>query len=518
MPSLSASLRSNVRSDERARARHALAATALSIWLSALCSVGCRDMREDANYCSTCASGETSDGTMTGPQSTDPGSESSSTSDPPSSSGGRMGGSMTSTSNQAGTGNGSQAASGAAQSGGASATSGSSGVPTAGARGPQAGTAARDANSGSGGSGQPERDAGNGDTGPIGMRDAGSQEPTEPEPTPDAGPTTPPLPCNGPCPNDRPVCDETKAVPQCVQCTAQEQFACVGATSTCDVEQQKCVQCTPDDARHCDSATPTCNQDNRCVVCTRELPTSCPVAQPLCDNEQRCVVCLPGRTEYCPDNRTMCNADGQCVECMDDSQCGDPAKPRCDRENNSCVGCDRAQDCARFPGASVCDEESKRCVACSPTGDLCAVGQYCDPGINQCVVGMPKKRSCEPCNNNSDCGDSPSIAACLEGQQDNGRFCFGATPAETPLCEPGYTAVRGPAGIMYCMPINSLSCTAINNELNNKGCDNANDCGRGGQCPMPPPDNTTCKLSCSDPLGCPAPLYCDVAAKTCMRQ
>lgn len=513
MPSLSASLQSNVRTGERMR--HA--AAALSIWLIALSSVACRDMREDANYCSSCAIGETSDGMMSGPQSTDPGSESSSTSEPPSTSGGRVGGSMTTTSNQAGTGNGSQAASNAAPSGGASAASGNSGSPTAGARGPRAGTAAASGNGGSG-SGEPERDAGNSEPGSNGMRDAGAQEPTEPEPTPDAGSTQPPLPCNGQCPNDRPVCDETKPVPQCVQCTAQEQFACVGATSTCDVEQQKCVQCTPDDARHCDGATPTCNQDNRCVVCTRELPTSCPVAQPICDNEQRCVLCLPGRTENCPDDRLMCNADGQCVECMDDSQCGDPAKPRCDRESNSCVGCDRAQDCAKFPGAAVCDEESKACVACSPTGDLCAVGQYCDPRINQCVIGMPKKRSCEPCSNNSDCGDSPSIAACLDGQQDNGRFCFEATPAETPLCEPGYTAVRGPAGIMYCMPINSLSCTAINNELNNKSCDNANDCGRGGQCPMPPPDNPTCKLACSDPLGCPAPLYCDVAAKVCKRQ
>jgi hypothetical protein len=516
MPSLSASLQSNVRSDERAR--RPLAAAAVMTWL-AVCSVACRDMREDANYCSSCTSGETSDGTMTGPQSMDPGSESSGTSDPPSSSGGRTAGSMTSTSNQAGTGNGSQAASAAAPSGGASAASGSSGVPTAGTRGPQAGAAARGGNAGNSEPNSSERDAGNGDTGSNGMRDAGSQEPTEPEPTPDAGATAPPLPCNGPCPNDRPVCDETKAVPQCVQCTAQEQFACVGATSTCDVEQQKCVQCTPDDARHCDNATPTCNQDNRCVVCTRELPTSCPNAQPLCDNEQRCVECLPGRTEYCTDNnRTMCNADGRCVECMDDAQCGDPMKPRCDRATNSCVGCERAQDCEKFAGASVCDEESKKCVACSPTGELCAAGQYCDPGLFQCVTRAPKKRSCEPCNNNADCGDSPSIAACLRGQQENGTFCFAATVTATPLCEPGYTAVGGPAGIMYCMPIGSLSCTAINSELSNKSCDNANDCGRGGKCPMPPPDNTTCKLACDDPLGCPAPLYCDLTAAVCKRQ
>jgi hypothetical protein len=516
MPSLSASLQSNVRSDERARARRQLAAAAVMTWL-AVCLFACRDMREDANYCSSCTSGEISDGTVTGPQSMDPGSESSGTSDPPSSSGGRTAGSMTSTSNQAGTGNGSQAASAAASSGGASAASGSSSsVPTAGARGPQAGAAARGGNTSNSEPNSSERDAGNGDTGSNGMRDAGSQEPNEPAPTPDAGSTTPPLPCNGQCPNDRPVCDETKAVPQCVQCTAQEQFACVGATSTCDVEQQKCVQCTPDDARHCDGATPTCNQDNRCVVCTRELPTSCPGAQPLCDNEQRCVECLPGRTEYCTDNRTMCSADGRCVECMDDAQCGDPMKPRCDRETNSCVGCDRAQDCAKFPGASICDEESKKCVACSPTGDLCPVGQYCDRAIYQCLQAPPKKSGCAPCELDSECAESPSIAACLNGQQESGKFCFTATLAAPSICDPGYTAVRGPAGIMYCMPFNSLSCTAINHAASNDSCDDNNDCGRGGQCPMAP---STCKLSCSDSQPCPAPFFCDSSAmpKVCKR-
>ena len=501
MPSHSAYLQSNVRSGERARARRPLAAAVFMSVLSALCSVGCRDMREDANYCSSCASGEPSDGTMTEPQSTDPGSEVMGSSAPSSSSGGHTAGSMTSTSNQAGTGNGSQAASPAAPSGGASAASGSSGVPTAGTRGPQAGAAARGGNAGPSSS---ERDAGNADPGSS-MRDAGSQEPTEPEPTPDAGAMTPPLPCNGQCPNDRPVCDETKAVPQCVQCTAQEQFACVGATSTCDVEQQKCVQCTPDDARHCDDATPTCNQDNRCVACRLDVPTSCPSAQQICDNEQRCVECLPGRTEYCPDNRTMCNADGQCVECMNDAQCQNPGKPRCDSATNSCVGCERAEDCGRFPDAPVCDEESKQCVACSPTGALCPAGSFCARDIYQCLPGTPKRRGCEPCATDSDCAESPSVAACIE--QDNDSFCFTAAIPAAPLCEQGYTAmsVRGRGDIMYCMPV--ASCPAISNALNNKSCTSSNDCGRGGQCPMAPAN--TCKLSCSDSQPCPAPFYCD---------
>jgi hypothetical protein len=382
------------------------------------------------------------------------------------------------TSNQAGTGNA------AAASGGASAASGSGNVPTAGTRGAQAGAAAR---GGNGGQTSNDRDAGNGnaDSGMSVPRDAGSPEPTEPEPTPDAGPQTPALPCNGTCPNDRPVCDETKTVPQCVQCTAQEQFACVGETRTCDVAQQKCVQCTPQDARNCADSTPNCNGDNRCVVCTADRPNSCPVAQPLCDNEQRCVECLPGRTEGCPSERTMCNADGRCVACMNDAQCLEAAKPRCDTQTNACVGCEGESDCVRFADRPICEEGTKACVACSPTGDkLCPVGNYCDRQMYQCVPGEPKQRSCEPCQNDRDCAESPSIAACIP--QDNGRFCFTATIAVAPLCEPNFVAANVPGRAdMYCTPLSSISCPAINNALNNKICTSANECGRGGLCPMP---------------------------------
>ena len=509
MPSLSASQKSHP------RIHRPLAAAGLITWLLALCASGCRDMREDANFCSTCTGAENPDGTMASPQDSTPSSEAQSTT-PPSASGGRTAGSATSTSNQAGNGNNAQGASAAAPSSG-------SGGPTAGARGPQAGAAARGgngANSGtSGNSGNSGgRDAGASDSGSEPTRDAGRQEPQEPqepEPTPDAGQMTPALPCNGSCPNDRPVCDETKATPQCVQCTAEEQFACVGATSTCDVEQQKCVQCTPEDARHCDGATPTCNKDNRCVVCTADLPTSCPAAQPLCDNEQRCVECLPGRTENCTFDRSMCNADGRCVACMNDSHCTDPSKPRCDTQTNSCVGCEGNSDCTRFPVANVCDRETNRCVACSPTGEPCAAGQYCDRNLYQCVPGLPKKRGCERCSTDSDCADSPTIAACIESQQDNDRFCFVTVVAATPVCEQGYapTPVRGRDNLMYCMPVSTLSCPAIASALSNKECSNANECGRNGQCPMEP-DNT-CKVRCSDNQSCPAPMYCD--AQVCKR-
>lgn len=528
MPSLSASQNSTACPSVHARLSRPLAAAAYLIGLCALGAAGCRDTREDPNFCTSCASDESSTGAQEELPPEDPSSEPMTTTPPDSSAG-----SMTSSSTQAGSR--AQTASADAASGGSSAA-GSSSAGTSGAR---AGAAAR------GGSGAADRDAGL-DNGSSNPRDAGSQQPMEPEFPRDAGPMTPAMPCNGPCPNDRPVCDETKPVPQCVQCTADQQFACIGETPTCDVEQQKCVECTPQDARNCRNGNKrTCNKDNRCVACTAELPGSCPPAQPVCDNEERCVECLPDRPEHCTGERSVCNGDrcvecipgrpehcagkgersicdgDRCVECMSDTDCGDLAKPRCDLQTNSCLPCEGNNDCARFPGANVCENERKACVGCSPTGELCPVGQFCDRNTFQCQRADPKKPACERCENDPECADSESIAACIVSpQDDNYKFCSRATDATAPRCPNGYmpTSVPGrSAKLLYCTPIGTLSCPAIQSALNSLPCMSESDCGRAGKCPSPMPPDNICSLSCTDTKGCPDPLRCDPNLQRCVR-
>jgi hypothetical protein len=114
----------------------------------------------------------------------------------------------------------------------------------------------------------------------------------------------------------------------------------------------------------------------------------------------------------------------------------------------------------------------------------------------------------------TECADSPSIAACIE--QDNDRFCFAATPTAVPFCEQGYVATMVPSrpNAMYCMPASTMSCAAITNAQANKACMEPGECGKGGVCPMP---ENVCRQSCTSSQECPAPLYCEQTAKVCRR-
>lgn len=503
MPHLSAPALSHVSAQKRAR-RSLTAA----VWIAIIGLSACRDTREDTNFCSTCGS---ADGVGTDMGAQEDGSGNAATTDGSSPGTGVTPGAgmmstmatmaamptmSSSTSAQAGAGGPAQSANAAATSGGAGTSSGS--AATAGARA-QAGGAARPGtgvNGANGGSGS-DPDA------PGVPRDAGMTEPT-----PDAG-TPAPTPCNGACPDSSPVCDESVTPARCVECTADNRLACSGDTKTCDLEQNRCVQCTANDARNCDRETPVCNQENRCVRCTNERAESCPAAQPICIDEARCVECRTN-DDCRTGDRNMCNAENKCVTCMNDAQCMDPAYPRCDAATNGCVGCETSNDCgARFPQTPFCEKQTKTCVTCLPNGESqCGAGLFCDPGASYtCAPGRPTLQNCTPCQEDKDCGQAPSISACIP--HDNGRYCFAAARSAAPTCDPGYfpaPAASHPQ-LMYCLPINPVTCSTIANALNERMCENPGDCGSGGLCP-PMPDNR-CRLSCGGDEQCPAPMRCD---------
>lgn len=502
MPSLSASSQSNACTRSRAL-------TAL-VWVASLCALACRDTREDANYCSTCATGETAESVNTDMSVQEGGTSAPATEDPigAANSGVKTGPGMMSTMpTQAGAG---RAATGAAATSGAgNVNSGASAA--AGTRAGQAGTAARsgsNANSGGGGI-----TAANGGSSANPSRDAGTGT-GNPEPAPDAGNPTP-MPCNGSCPASNPVCDESKTPAQCVQCTIEDQRECKGDTRTCDFEQNKCVQCTLNDARNCPRDAAVCNAENRCVHCTSERVDSCPPAQPICIDESRCVECRTNND--CRDgNRTMCNTDGACVTCLNDGQCMDPASPRCDAATNACVGCESSSDCAgRFPGTPHCDKQTKACVVCLPDSDmLCEAGLFCDANSHTCVPGTPNRRNCDTCMLDKECAQSPSISACIE--HENGRHCFATAPGAMPRCEPGYmpASVQGRSQL-YCLPISPATCQAIADAVVEKMCMKPEDCAKGSQCQMP---ELRCRLACNAGQQCPAPLTCDEQNRVCKKR
>jgi hypothetical protein len=457
---------------------------------------GCRDTREDANYCSNCGpndAGATKQGMSAAMASDGSGSAQAEGSgvraNPPS-------GGSTSTASGTPAMSTTPNMSMAGQAGSGTRPAASSGGRAA----PAAGTPATAADGGS----DPQTPSGG--SGSSAPRDAGtSEQDPDTEPPRDAGSTAPPVPCGGQCPPQTPVCDETRS--QCVQCTAQNQLACIAPTATCDVAQNKCVECTPDNPRECDPETPVCNRNNRCVRCTNDLPNSCPEAENICDNEMRCVECQPGGFNTCPMERGLCRQDGKCVTCMEDANC-DATRPVCDRNTNACIGCRGPSDCGtRFPLTPFCDKDIQQCVACSPSESQCGVGSFCDATTYACLPDIPLRGACQPCAADNECGKSQSISACIE--QGGAKSCFIAVARSNGVCEPGYEPqpVPGrPPELSYCMPSAASSCPALTNAVLGTACTSDAECGRNGKCL-----EGTCTVSCVVSQDCPSPLSCNAA-------
>src|SRR5262245_28067702 len=78
--------------------------------------------------------------------------------------------------------------------------------------------------------------------------------------------------------------------------------------------------------------------------------------------------CSPG----CADG-SVCEADaGVCVACLRDTDCGDPARPRCDVTTHACVVCTADADC---PLGKVC--KAGACLDGCSAQHGCAANESC---------------------------------------------------------------------------------------------------------------------------------------------
>jgi hypothetical protein len=112
---------------------------------------------------------------------------------------------------------------------------------------------------------------------------------------------------------------------------------------------------------------------------------------------------------------------GACVACVSNTDCLDPALPRCNPSLNRCVACDVGADCRQGevclaqptytcvpscatamlicpPRAAYCDPLRKVCLACTDSAQ-CGLGQTCDT-----VSGR-----CGECVADSDCRRNPLV-------------------------------------------------------------------------------------------------------------
>jgi hypothetical protein len=142
-----------------------------------------------------------------------------------------------------------------------------------------------------------------------------------------------------------------------------------------------CASCTSDLDCARNSTEVFCDKTTYlCVACRSDK--DCPSTD-ICDPEvKKC-------SRLCTSN-AMCAGDclldggidgGYCVECLTDSECTDPAYPRCDHQ---CFQCLDDADCAASQAGPFCWTQRHRCVECLQDSDCSGVNVTCTTGQHLC--------------------------------------------------------------------------------------------------------------------------------------
>lgn len=247
-----------------------------------------------------------------------------------------------------------------------------------------------------------------------------------------------------------------------------------------------------------DPKKPVCDQANHlCVPCTSDNH---------CDPGQLCNLashtCLNGCSQghACAPDGGICEQDaGLCVDCLADSDCLDPAKPRCDSASHRCFPCNPTNDncpwstyCALQAGEYKCASGCKADPDCNPQAPDGGLGGDDDGGVPDGGMGGGKpmlycevaKHMCVQCTTDEHCP--------------LGSICRGN------LCVPGCTLQHGCDKMLACcgMPGN-LQCTDTTGDFQNcGGCGVV--CQGGFNC---------CNSGCSDPRN--DVLNCGMCGNAC---
>lgn len=246
----------------------------------------------------------------------------------------------------------------------------------------------------------------------------------------------------------------------------------------CETKQGLCVPCVDDS--HCPAG-------QVCAMPSHNCAKGCSMAHPEC-----------GDAGICDPNSKAC------VQCFKDSDCADPANPRCDANQHLC-----------FP--------------CLPQNDNCAMGSYCaQSGQNYtCAAG---------CKDDSDCGGLAPDAGTSDGGISDGGMPGGhcvqnkcsdcKIDTDCPLgkickagaCSDGCSNIQGCPAMFACCAAKCVDTTLDyqNCGMCGKVCSNGNNCCNSA-CSNPSNDVMNCNgcgMACMTPNGVPACMLrqCTIAS------
>ncbi|MGC4118520.1 MAG: hypothetical protein QM765_28985 [Myxococcales bacterium] len=175
------------------------------------------------------------------------------------------------------------------------------------------------------------------------------------------------------CGGNAPVCDVTPGVLVC-GCTESSQCPTGRVCDTISDSRGTCVVPCTVAAGACDplGQRPFCNS-------ATGLPlTGLCVA---CRNNEDCVTAGLG---------SFCTLEG-CLGCLADSDCTDPAKPKC---RGTCVGCGSWQDC---PAGQGCNFATHTCGSCVDEYDCPSTHPYCEAGVCKATANPGADAGTGPC-------------------------------------------------------------------------------------------------------------------------
>jgi hypothetical protein len=137
----------------------------------------------------------------------------------------------------------------------------------------------------------------------------------------------------------------------CVQCTANDRTACVGASPVCDLETHACVACL--ESTDCPAQSPVCSDDHSCGPCAGDADCSDHPGAQLCI-EGRCAECTRSRRELCDRGSKAYVCDPTTHRCDDTRTLHSLAMCGACISNDECQLGDACVDIAAGGGTKVC--------------------------------------------------------------------------------------------------------------------------------------------------------------------
>lgn len=253
-----------------------------------------------------------------------------------------------------------------------------------------------------------------------------------------------------------PICFESAAQRECVQCVSDEDCPDSLVCST----DRTCVACNTN--VDCPATAPVCDQDlNICAECSGSSllsASACFGTRSICLSQvlnfveeeaaravasaatDICVQCVnAANMNYTCSSNQVCASSGDlaysCVQCTNDGDCNSEQRPYCDVAKGTCEQCFEGKPC---PDPFVCDIDARVCRSCLTNSDCVAKGgpnKFCNANTYQCVGCLDDENCgtgsfCESnicifgCNNDQDCTSAAyphcdiDINQCVECQQD----------------------------------------------------------------------------------------------------